>query len=155
MNFATKVRMYNVICIKKFLVGTQSHFYVVVSLRTQSHFYVVVSLRKLRNVVSTQKKNNNSEAINVLLVSYKKQELITLREHLGSLPGFFVGSVLLIFSFFCPVMFLCVIYVFVCLQIVVSNVHYVVYFLCLSSSCVPHVAGFSRLSICDCPFDIL
>jgi hypothetical protein len=77
MNFATKVRLYNVICIKKFLVGTQSHFYVVVSLRTQSHFYVVVSLRtqshfyvvvslrtqshfyvvvslrKLRNVVST------------------------------------------------------------------------------------------------------
>ena len=36
-------------------------------------------------------------------VSYKKHDLLTLREHLSSLPGFFVGSVLLIFLDFCVV----------------------------------------------------
>jgi hypothetical protein len=40
-------------------------------------------------------------------VSYKKQELLTFREHLSSPPGFFVGSVLLIFLVFCVVL-LCV-----------------------------------------------
>jgi hypothetical protein len=43
-------------------------------------------------------------------VCYKKQELLTLREHLGSPPGFYVGSVLPIFSF--P----CCIFCFVCLR---------------------------------------
>ena len=40
----------------------------------------------------------------------------------------------------------------VCLRIVVSNIHCVVFLLCFSSSCVPYVASFSRLSIFDCPF---
>jgi hypothetical protein len=40
-------------------------------------------------------------------VSYKKQELPTLRKHLSSSPVFFVGSVLLIFLVFCVVL-LCV-----------------------------------------------
>jgi hypothetical protein len=40
-------------------------------------------------------------------VSYEKQELPTLRKHLSSSPGFFVGSVLLIFLVFCVVL-LCV-----------------------------------------------
>ena len=40
-------------------------------------------------------------------VSYKKQELLTLREHLSSHPGFLVESVLLIFAVFCLVL-LCV-----------------------------------------------
>ena len=41
-------------------------------------------------------------------VSYKKQELITLREHLGSPPVFLVGSMLLIFLVFmcCLIMYL-------------------------------------------------
>ena len=41
----------------------------------------------------------------------------------------------------------------VCLRIVVSSTYYVVF--CLSSSCVPCVAGFSALSIFDWPFGIL
>ena len=40
-------------------------------------------------------------------ISYKKQELPTLRKHLSSCPVFFVGSVLLIFLVFCVVL-LCV-----------------------------------------------
>jgi len=40
-------------------------------------------------------------------VSYKKQELLTLREHLSSSPVFLVGVVLLIFLVFCDVL-LCV-----------------------------------------------
>ena len=40
-------------------------------------------------------------------VSYKKQELFTLREHMSSSPGFLVGSVLLIALVFCVVL-LCV-----------------------------------------------
>ena len=42
-----------------------------------------------------------------------------------------------------------------CLRLVVSNTYCVVFLLCLSSSCVPYVAGFSGLSICYCPFGIL
>ena len=40
-------------------------------------------------------------------MSYKKQELLTLRDHLSSPPGFLVGSVLLIFLVF-GVFLLCV-----------------------------------------------
>ena len=39
--------------------------------------------------------------------------------------------------------------------IVVTNTYYVVFLLCLSSSCVPYVVRFSGLSIYDCPFDSL
>jgi hypothetical protein len=41
------------------------------------------------------------------------------------------------------------------LRIVVSSICCVVFWLCLSSSCVPYVASFSRLLIFDCPFDIV
>ena len=37
------------------------------------------------------------------------------------------------------------------LRIVVSNTYYVVFLFRLSSSCVPYVVSFSRLSIFDCP----
>ena len=40
-------------------------------------------------------------------MSYKKQELLTFREHLSSPPFFLVGSVLLIFLVFCVIL-LCV-----------------------------------------------
>jgi hypothetical protein len=43
----------------------------------------------------------------------------------------------------------------VCLCIVVSNTYCVMFLICFSSSCVPYVASFSRLSILDCPFGIL
>jgi hypothetical protein len=46
-------------------------------------------------------------------VSYKKQELPTLRKHLSSSPVFSVGSVLLIFLAFCVVPIMCL-YVLVC-----------------------------------------
>ena len=39
----------------------------------------------------------------------------------------------------------------VCLHIVVSNTYCVVLLFCLSSSCVPYIASFSRLFIVDCP----
>ena len=38
------------------------------------------------------------------------------------------------------------------LWLVVSNTYSVVFLFCLSSSCVPYVASFSGLSICNCPF---
>ena len=51
---------------------------------------------------------------------------------------------------------LCFIYVIcVCLRIVVSNTHCVVFLLSLSSSFVPCVASFSVFSIFDCAFDII
>jgi len=47
----------------------------------------------------------------------------------------------------------CLIYVIcVWLRIVVSNTYCVVFLLCFSSSCVPNVASFSRLSLFDFPF---
>ena len=67
-------------------------------------------------------------------VSYKRSELIALREHMGS-PLVFGGvRVARCFSFLCYV--LC----FVCLRPV---------------SCLPNVANFSRLSILDYPFGCL
>ena len=45
-------------------------------------------------------------------------------------------------------------YVFVCLHILVCNTYFVVLF-CLSSSCVPYIAGFSGLSSSDSHFSIL
>jgi hypothetical protein len=36
-----------------------------------------------------------------------------------------------------------------------SGVNCVMFFFCLSSSCVPYVASFSELSIFDRPFDIV
>jgi len=36
-----------------------------------------------------------------------------------------------------------------------SGVQHILFLLCFSSSCVLYVAGFSRLSIFDCPFGIL
>jgi len=50
----------------------------------------------------------------------------------------------------------CLIYdIRVCLRIVVSNKHCVVFLFCLSSFCIPYVVNFSGLSICDCQFGIL
>ena len=43
----------------------------------------------------------------------------------------------------------------VCLRIVVSNTCCVVFWLCLSSSCVSYVTSFTRLLIFDCPFGIV
>jgi len=43
----------------------------------------------------------------------------------------------------------------VCLHILVSNTHCVVFLFCFSSSCVSYVASFSGLSIFDLPFGIL
>ena len=67
-------------------------------------------------------------------MSYKRQELLTLRGHLGSLP-LFEGSVLLIFSEFCVVFF--------ALFVIVPCLFY------------PNVASFSGLSILDFPFGFL
>jgi len=62
-------------------------------------------------------------------VSYKKQELLTFHEHLGS-PPFLVGSVLLIFLASDIVIFALLVFVLFC---------------------VSHVASFTGLSILDCP----
>jgi hypothetical protein len=35
---------------------------------------------------------------------------------------------------------------YICLRIVVSNTYYVVFLLCVSSSCVPYIASFSGLN---------
>jgi hypothetical protein len=45
-------------------------------------------------------------------VFYKRQELLTIRKHLGS-PPFLVGSVLFIFLVFCVMFFVFVLFVFV------------------------------------------
>ena len=65
-------------------------------------------------------------------VSYKKQERLTLREHLGSPPVFGGVSVPHLFSILCCVVFLC----FICLHPV---------------SYVPNVASFSGLFILTLP----
>ena len=112
-------------------------------------------------------------------MSYKKQELFILREHLSSPPVFWWGSVMLFFQyFFCVervVMYVtisalkrcsfridlqqecsCFIYVIcICLHIVVSSTYCVVFLFCCSSSCVPYVASFSGLSFFYCPLGIL
>jgi hypothetical protein len=67
-------------------------------------------------------------------VSYKKQELLTLCEHLGSSPGF--GEVLVVH---CSSL-LCCVFCFVSL---------------LPVSCVPNVASVSGLSILDLPVGFL
>jgi len=104
-------------------------------------------------------------------MSYKKQELFTLREHLSSPPVF--GGVCIdnLFSFFvlpCCVSLrsgLCVVLsvagrsclvcvVCVGLHVVGSDTYCVVFLFCLSSSCVPCDANFSGLSIFDYPFGI-
>ena len=71
-------------------------------------------------------------------VSYKRQELLTLRKYLGlhPTPGFWWGSVLLILLVLCVVLCFC----FVCLHPV---------------SCVSSVASVSGLFILDCPFRFL
>ena len=106
-------------------------------------------------------------------VSYKKQELLTLREHLSS-PPVLVGSVLLIFLAFCVVLLYVFTFwvwrwfphknyvrfvftssclyegsclIFFSLFIVASNTYCVVFLLCWSLSCVLYVASFSGLSI--------
>jgi len=67
-------------------------------------------------------------------VSYKRLELFTLREHMGS-PLVFDGvRVVRLFRF------LCCIHCFVCLH---------------HMSCVPNFDSFSGLSILDCPFGFL
>jgi hypothetical protein len=105
-------------------------------------------------------------------VSYKKQELLTLRELLSS-PRVFGGvRVTHLFVFLCcPIICVslrselrfppinvftssclwedsCLIYVVcVCLCIVVPNTYCVVFLFCFFSSCVPYVFSFSGLSI--------
>ena len=53
------------------------------------------------------------------------------------------------------ILFIYYYFICVCLHVVVSNTYCAVCLLWFSSSCVPYVASFSRLSICDCPFNIL
>jgi hypothetical protein len=43
----------------------------------------------------------------------------------------------------------------VCLSIVVSNTHWIVFLFCFSPSCVPYDASFSGLFFFECPFGIL
>ena len=70
-------------------------------------------------------------------VSYKKQELPTLRKHLSSSPVFFVGSVLLIFLVFCVVL-LCV-FTFLFVGVLMFYLRY----LCLFVHCgVQHILCF-------------
>ena len=82
-------------------------------------------------------------------MSYKRQELFTLREYLGS-PPILVGSVLLIFLVFCVVVFggfrVADLLSFLCCVFVVGLRHV---------SCLPNVASFSVLSILDWPFGFL
>ena len=66
---------------------------------------------------------------------YKRQEMRTIRRHLGLTPFF---SVSMLFIFFCVV--LCLFFCFVRLRPVF---------------CVPNVASVSGLSILDCPFGFL
>ena len=47
---------------------------------------------------------SNTAVLVTRLMSYKKKELLTLREHLGSLPVFFMGHVLLTCLVFCVVL---------------------------------------------------
>ena len=68
-------------------------------------------------------------------LSYRKQELLILPEHLCSPPGFWWGRVAHPFSFS----------VLCCILI------WFVFVLC----CVPNVASFSELSIPPCPFGFL
>jgi hypothetical protein len=70
-------------------------------------------------------------------VSYKRQELLTLREHLGSSPVFSEVSVFILLVL-CVA--LCCVFCFVCLHPV---------------SCMPNVASVSALSILNCPFGFL
>ena len=65
MNFATNIRMYNALCIKKFRTGTQSHFYVVISLRKRR--YNVSTLFKF-DIEITRAACACCEAINVLFL---------------------------------------------------------------------------------------
>jgi len=67
-------------------------------------------------------------------VSYKRQELLILREHLGLPPVFGWVCVAHLFSF------LCCVFVFCCLR---------------SVSFVPNVASVYELSILDCLFGCL
>jgi hypothetical protein len=109
-------------------------------------------------------------------VSYKKQELLTVREHVITLRFYGGFRIAYLFSlclvllcvftlssvWWCPLWFphknnvrfvftsdclwegSCLIYVIcVCLRIVVSNRHCIVFLLCFSSSCVPYIANFS------------
>jgi hypothetical protein len=146
--------------------------------------WIVYSLR--RNLLSRPDFYRTKLYTSILVTrrfSYKKQILLTLREH-----RFYGGSVLLIFLVLlcCPIMCLYVLssvlsimishkkacsvrlcfqlFVWglisylrfcVCLRIVVSNTCCVVFLFCLSWSCVPYVASFSGLSIFDCPFGVL
>ena len=80
-------------------------------------------------------------------VSYKTQELLTLREHFISPPLFFrVASFsFLVLSYYVSLRsdfrMICV-----CLRTVVSNTYCVVFLFCFYLSCVPYVASFSGLS---------
>ena len=71
-------------------------------------------------------------------VSYKKQELLSLDNYIGSPLLFSVGPVLLISLVFCVL--LCVFRVLFCLRPV---------------SGVPNITSVSRFSILDCPFEFL
>jgi hypothetical protein len=106
--------------------------------------------------------------------------VLTLREHLRSLPGFWWNLCCSSFYFSVVVALVFVLTIWVpccdvrydfrigtmfgsylppvicgCFRIVVSNTYYVVFVFGLSSSRVPNVDSFSGLSIFDCPFGIL
>ena len=94
---------------------------------------------------------------------YKKQELLTLREHLCSLLGFggvcgahpfsFCVMLLILFVFVlflvCPVLSVSLDCPFLIVSSVFSNVYLGPVF------CVPNVVSVSRLSILDCLFGFL
>ena len=97
-------------------------------------------------------------------MSYKKQELLTLREHLSSSPVFSVGSVLLIFLDLCVVLlrseFRIVMSItisgsflppVICKKALVLFTVLVCILVCFSSSCVPYVASSSGLSFVSLP----
>jgi hypothetical protein len=118
-------------------------------------------------------------------VSYKKQELLILREYLSSPPVFWCGPCCSSIYFFVLSYYVSLPFEFhvvmsvtiaaqkrcsvrVYLQLFVgglmSYLRYLCLFafsgvqyivLCFSSSCVPYVASFSGLSNFDCPFGIL
>jgi len=49
----------------------------------------------------------------------------------------------------------CFVYViYICLRVVVCDMYCVVFLFCSFSSCVPYVARFSEISICDFPFRV-
>jgi len=92
------------------------------------------SMEQFQNAFEKIVENGKIDSSN----TQKHDPLLTLLEHLGSLPVFYRVCVAYLFSFLCSVFFVCL--------------------LCFSSSCgfnVPNVVSVSGLSILECPFGFL